>query len=209
MIRFQRLNRFGLEQTVRASVTFLVVGAIGVALLATSHAQSSRWTGMLEAFNDNSGYCLTASGSSTGSPVVLNRCHAKDSGQIWTVNDLSVQNILGGTNVQLVDIESGIGANECLNNWQGSTATGARIKLSTCGSSPANEWAWGIRFTSYGFSAHQIANVASAGTSTAGLCLEDANGSRTPGTNVQLEICKTSSQGPVNQEWYEDTAPAS
>lgn len=209
MLKLQRLNRFGLEQTVMAAVTFFVVGAVGIALLATSHAQTSQWKGVLEAFNDNSGYCLTATGSTTGSPVVLDPCQAKDNGQVWTVNELSDQNVLGGTNVQLVDIESGVGVKECLNNWQGSTAIGAHIKLSTCGSTSANEWAWGTRFTSYGFSPHQIANVASAGTSTAGLCLEAAYGSRAPGTNVQLGICKTSSQGPVNQEWYEDSDPAS
>lgn len=59
-------------------------------------------------------------------------------------------------------------------------------------------WGFGCSFT---FAPHELANV------EAEKCLDD-NGGGHSNTKVDNYTCKTTVQGPANQEWFEDAAPA-
>ena len=188
-MRYFRLNQRGFGHVMVAVASAVGVGLVGTVVLVLTHANP--WHGVLEVYSRNSGYCLTATGGSTGSTVVLDPCFKRASNnQVWTLNDIRTAAVLGASNVQEFTLQSAAGSNECLNNWGSSKEAGNAMRLYTCNSGDAaSAWGWGAK----GYSSHQLVNLASI-SGGSGLCLDDWGGSNTRGTEVDAVTCKTGSQ---------------
>lgn len=197
-----KLNQRGFNHIL--AIIICVVGAalIGTYMLVFTYA--SPWRGVLELSSADSGYCLTASGSSANSKVVLDPCSKTvDNNQIWSINNTKTSTVLGRTNVQEFTLQSSAGSNQCLNNPYGSKTNGTAMQIYSCNNSDAdNIWFWG---GATGGSAHQLTNLASI-SDEKGLCLDDAYGSHVASIKIQGYSCRTSNQS--NQEWYEATTPS-
>ncbi len=208
---------------------FVLAGIIGTALNVTSHAAAMpQWTGILEAYNYGSGWCLTTTGGGEGSYIQLEKCSGSyNANQVWSVIDTRTINIPGETSgygtasgVQEFTLQSAAGSNECLNDWQASTSNGTLMRLYPCTSSaPASAWAWETKINNS--SPHQIMNLAASKISLTGgrsknssgnwpynSCLDVKGGTAKSGAQIDAWSCKLASQGPSNQEWIEQSAPA-
>ncbi len=179
----------------------------GVAVFSTSavaNAASPAWQGRLRVYNNNSNFCLTANGVTTKSPIELDVCTgANVRNQTWSRYDLKTISLYGQTDVQVFDLQL-TGTNECVDDW-GQSKNPIQQKLYPCTnakSDPAEQWVWGVKFTSLGDSPHQLANLASGNSTHHDLCLDDWRGSDAEHTPVDIYTCKTTSQS--NQEWFEN-----
>lgn len=204
-ITLRKLNHFGFDHTVLSIAAFILVGVAGTALIVESHASTIASKGFLEAFSNNSGYCLSDNGTTNGSKAVLDGCYAGSITQSWIRNDVRTATVLGIPNVTEFTLQSVAGASECLNDPYGSKTNGTALQLYTCHDSDNNSlWVWGGNLIGKGLSKHQLINVGSIQRSS-GLCLDDAYGAKTNGTKVQLYRCKNTPQ--TNQSWFEDASP--
>lgn len=196
------LNQRGFDHAFVAVACFVLVGVVGSLLAVASHALTTAFNGELEAFSDNSGYCLTDNGTKNGSKVILSLCTSSNAAQIWTRNDVKAASVMGVANVQEFMLQSSAGMTECLNNPYGSKTKGTALQLFTCHSNDNNSlWVWGSSLKGTNLSSNQLVNVGSI-SGTSRLCLDDAYGAKTNGNKVQLYTCSTS--GPPNQRWFPD-----
>lgn len=206
--RLRKLNQSGFDHMVVAVISVVVVGVVGTALVVASHAATpASWKGSLQTFSNNSGYCLTANGTTKSSKVVLDPCSSSQGAkQIWSLYNVGTATVLGQPNTQEFYLQNGAGSNLCLNNPYRSKTNGTAMQLYTCnGLDAAGTWVWGSKLTSKGLSSHQLTSLASI-SGSAGKCLDAAYGSKTAGTKVQIWSCKTSGQS--NQNWFEDATPS-
>ncbi len=203
----RHLNQYGFDHAIVAVLTVMVCAIAGTYLVVASHAQSVQWKGVLEMSSSNSGSCLSASGSTTNSKVVLDPCSkTTDSNQVWSLNNIKTATVLSVPNVQEFELQSNVGISECLSNPNGSMTNGTAVQLSPCSTTSSDGiWVWGTKFTGKSLSTHQVINVASI-IGTRALCLDDSYGRMAAGTKVQMYTCKMSNQ--ANQNWVEASAPS-
>ncbi|KAJ7457560.1 ricin B lectin domain-containing protein, partial [Mycena galericulata] len=124
----------------------------------------------------NAGKCLTAASNADGAVVEIEDCVAGGStAQSWTISGPAVQ----------------IYGNKCLDVTGGSTASGTKMQIWTCGTGNANQ-AWSVSGSTIQWSGHSS-------------CLDLTGGSVTNGNVVQIWSCT----GGVNQKWALTTGPGS
>ena len=205
----RHLNEHGFDHVMLLVAILVMFGVIGTAFhMVSQAATTTQWKGTLEAFNSSSGYCLTASGGKSGDAVELEPCSKTlNNNQVWSVNDIKVASVLGGSSVQEFNLASAAGSNVCLDDWGQSKTKVFPTKLYTCSSTDLGvTWVWGTKFTGSGYSSHQLANVSSGTTFAKALCIDDDYGSTASNNPVGLYNCKKT--GKANQEWIEHAAPS-
>lgn len=202
-ISLKKLNQAGFDHLLVGMVIVVAVAVVGTYYFVSSNAAA--WTGALEVYSQNSGYCLTANGTQAAY-VVLDACTGPgNKDQTWTVNDTKLIS-QDGVSFQQFTLKSGAGTNECLADLNNNSRQGVQVRLNTCGkgTAAAETWVWSVKFTSVGFSVHQMSNVETA------LCLDDLSGSDNSNTPVDLYTCKNNQSPKVsqsNQEWFENSSP--
>ncbi len=214
-LKIPGFKKRGLDNKVVVVACFVMVGIIGTALYVTSHAATTQWTGILEAYNYGSGWCLTTTGGGEGSYIQLERCSSTyNADQVWSVLDNGTwKGPSSGKTFQRLMLQSAAGSNECINDWQASTTNGNLQRLYPCnGSQNATAWNWG---TNNGWP-HQLFNMAASDITINGVvirsdvdrCLDVKGGTARSGAQIDTWACKSASQSPSNQEWFEQSAPA-
>lgn len=208
MFRLQnKLNQSGFDHILVALAFVVLIALGGTYFLVVSHAYSSRWKGSLEEGGATSGFCLSTSGGTNGSKVVLNSCAANVAAQTWSLNYIKKATVMGLANVQEFTLQSSSGSTECLNNPYGSKTNGTQLQIYTCHSNDTNNlWVWGGALTGKGYGYRQLVNVATV-SGTSGLCLDDTGSSHA--ANNKVEIWSCTKPAPTNQSWYESSSSTS
>lgn len=206
------LNESGFDHLFLGFFTMVLVAVVGVGYLVGSQAATltTPFKGLLEPFSNASGYCLTANGKTAGSSTVeIQKCSTSlNTYQVWSLNNVKVTNVLGGSSVQEFYIENAA-SNLCIDDWGHSKASSYPAKLDGCSTSNAVVWIWGNKFTgNKKYAANQIANISSGSTFAKSLCLNDQNSSKANNNPVGLYTCKSTNIGNANQQWFERAAPS-